>query len=297
MSSHSPLLDRFTEHLNARGASPNTITAYRRDIAGFEQWCARGSLTPATVTDADVRRFLASRISLGKARSSVARTLSAMRSLGRWMLREGLRLDDPFALVDAPKRASMLPRTIRRRQLEAMLEAPPADTAIGKRDRVILELLYAAGLRVSELCGIDLDDLDLPQRLVRVLGKGRKQRIVPIGHPCVDAIEAYLATGRADLMRAATPSRALLVNRRGRRLGPRDAYRVVQKAARAIDPSLEVHPHMLRHTFATHLLEGDADLRSVQEMLGHQDLRTTQVYTHVSTERLRRSYDRAHPHA
>jgi tyrosine recombinase XerC len=291
------MLDRFTQHLNAKGASENTIAAYRRDILAFETWCARASKRLTDVAEADVRRFLASRISLGKARSSVARTSSALRTLGRWMVREQLRTDDPFAAVEAPKRASTLPRTLKRKQLEAMLDAPDPTTPEGQRDRAVLELLYAGGLRVAELCGLDLDDLDLPGRLVRVLGKGNRERIVPIGELCVEALRGYIADGRAKMLVSTSPSAALFLNSRGRRLGSRDAYRLVQKAAKAVDPSLAVHPHMLRHTFATHLLEGDADLRTVQEMLGHQDLRTTQVYTHVSTERLRRTYDRAHPHA
>ncbi|MFP5225314.1 MAG: tyrosine recombinase [Actinomycetota bacterium] len=297
MSSPSPLLARFIEHLHSKGASENTVAAYRRDILGFEAWCARASTTLTKVSEADVRRFLASRISIGKARSSVARTLSALRTLGRWMVREQLRPDDPFAIVEAPKRASTLPRTLKRKQLEAILEAPDPTEPEGKRDRAVLELLYAGGLRVAELCGLDLDDLDLDARLIRVLGKGNKERIVPIGQPCVEALRDYIRDARPEMLTSVSPSAALFVNARGRRLGSRDAYRLVQKAARAVDPSLAVHPHMLRHTFATHLLEGDADLRTVQELLGHQDLRTTQVYTHVSTERLRRAYDRAHPHA
>lgn len=296
MGTPASIIDGFTEHLVARGASPNTITAYRRDLGVLEAWCARSQLTLATIDEDAVRRFLASRVSLGKARSSVARASSAMRSLGRWMSREAIRSDDPFAAVDPPRGSKTLPRIVRQRQLDAMLDAPGQD-AVGLRDRAALELLYGGGFRVSELCGLDRDDIDVTQRVARVLGKGNKERIVPLGQPSIDAVERYLSEGRPELVRQESPAAAVFLNARGRRLGTRDAYRLVQRAARAVDPSLDVHPHMLRHTFATHLLEGDADLRSVQEMLGHEDLRTTQVYTHVSTERLRRTYDRAHPHA
>ena len=177
-----------------------------------------------------------------------------------------------------------------------MLE-PVVDDAVERRDLALLELLYAAGLRVGEACGLDLDDLDLRTRTVRVLGKGRKERLVPIGVPCAEALSRYLEGGRERFVTAETPAGALFLNARGKRLTSRDAHRIVQKLGTRAGTGLAVHPHQLRHTFATHLLEGDADLRSVQELLGHSDLRTTQVYTHVSAERLRRTYDRAHPHA
>lgn len=291
------LVDPFLAHLRAKGSSERTIVAYARDLETFGVWLDRLGSDVLSVDEATIRRYVASRVTLGKARTSVARGLSALKTFGRFLIRDGHRGDDPFALVDAPKRQRTLPRTLKRAELDGMLEPAPQPDAIALRDQALVELLYAAGLRVSEACGADIDDVDVGQRQVRVLGKGAKHRIVPIGIPCTDAIRAYLDDGRIALTRPGSPSGALFLNARGKRLTPRDAARIVDKLARRVAPHLEVHPHQLRHTFATHLLEGDADLRSVQELLGHADLRTTQVYTHVSAERLRRTYDRAHPHA
>jgi integrase/recombinase XerC len=291
------LLEPFLAHLRAKGSSERTLEAYRRDLETFGVWLDRAGGAVTTVDEATVRRYVASRVTLGKARSSVARGLSALRTFGRFMVRDAHREDDPFSLVDPPKRERTLPRIVRRSELASMLEAPEVPDAIAWRDLALLEVLYAAGLRVSEACGLDIGDVDLAQRTVRVLGKGSKERIVPIGIPCADAVARYLDGARAGFVTALSPAGAIFLNARGKRLSPRDATRIVDKLARRVAPHLEVHPHQLRHTFATHLLEGDADLRSVQELLGHADLRTTQVYTHVSAERLRRTYDRAHPHA
>jgi tyrosine recombinase XerC len=291
------LLDPFRAHLRAKGASERTIQAYERDLETFATWLERIDSNVLTVDETLVRRYVASRVTLGKARSSVARGLSALRTFGRFMLRDGHRGDDPFASVDPPKRERTLPRTIKRSELEAMLSPEDAPDAVALRDLALLEVLYGAGLRVSEACGLDRQDVDFESRTVRVTGKGNKQRIVPIGVPCRDAIISYLELGRQTFVTEATPASALFLNSKGKRLGPRDAARIVEKLSRKAGPDLNAHPHQLRHTFATHLLEGDADLRSVQELLGHADLRTTQVYTHVSAERLRRTYDRAHPHA
>lgn len=291
------LLDPFLAHLRAKGSSERTLVAYRRDLETFGEWLDRLGADVLTVNEATVRRYVASRVTLGKARSSVARGLSALRTFGRYLVRDAHRSDDPFALVDPPKRERTLPRIVKRSELDAMLADPDAPDASALRDLALAELLYAAGLRVSEACDLDLADVDLAQRVVRARGKGSKERLVPIGIPCAEAIARYLEDARGSLVRDGSPAQAVFLNARGRRLGPRDAARIIDKLARRAGPHVSVHPHQLRHTFATHLLEGDADLRSVQELLGHADLRTTQVYTHVSAERLRRTYDRAHPHA
>lgn len=291
------LRDPFLAHLRAKGSSERTLEAYARDLDTFGTWLDRLGADVLSVDEATIRRYVASRVTLGKARSSVARGLSALRTFGRFLIRDAHRSDDPFALVDPPKRDRTLPRIVKSSELDAMLTPPEEIDAVVLRDLALLELLYAAGLRVSEACGLDLGDVDLAQRTVRVLGKGSKQRIVPIGIPCVEAVERYLGEGRQAFIQPISPAAAMFLNRRGNRLTGRDAARIVDKLARSVAPHLQVHPHQLRHTFATHLLEGDADLRSVQELLGHADLRTTQVYTHVSAERLRRTYDRAHPHA
>lgn len=291
------LREPFLAHLRAKGSSERTIVAYGRDLDAFATWLSRAGADVRRVDEATVRRYVASRVTLGNARSSVARALSALRTFGRFLVRDGHRSDDPFALVDPPKRDRTLPRILKRSEVETMLAAPDDPDAIALRDLAFLELLYAAGVRVSEACGLDRADLDLGGRTVRVLGKGAKERIVPIGIPCVEALVRYLEHARAQLVTSQTPADAVFLNARGKRLSSRDAARIVDKLARRVGPHLRAHPHQLRHTFATHLLEGDADLRSVQELLGHADLRTTQVYTHVSAERLRRTYERAHPHA
>lgn len=297
METVSEQLSAFTEHLRSKGSSERTVEAYRRDLSAFATWMERGGLDTATVSEEDVRRYVASRVTLGMARSSVARGLSALRTFGKFLVRRGLRADDPFSVVEAPKRGRTLPRPLRNSELDLMLESSENPAEAELRNLAFLELLYAAGLRVSEACGVDFADLDLPGRVVRVRGKGNKERIVPIGDPCVQSLTRYMELGREHFVTDLTPATAVFLNSRGKRLSSRDAHRIVQKLAQRIGAGVQVHPHQLRHTFATHLLEGDADLRSVQELLGHADLRTTQVYTHVSGERLRKTYDRSHPHA
>lgn len=289
-------LEPFLEHMRAKGSSERTIEAYRRDLLTFSDWLSRAHLDVLSIDEDTVRRYVASRVTLGQARASVARGLSAMRSFGRFLVKRGQREDDPFSMIDPPKRAARLPKPLRRSEIDAMLE-PSGGGPRELRDQALVELMYAAGIRVSEACGVDLADIDLNQRTVLVTGKGSKQRLIPIGRPCVEAVSVYLELGRPALVTDVTPASALFLNSRGKRLTSRDAYRIVQRLGKQAGTGLDVHPHQLRHTFATHLLEGDADLRSVQELLGHADLRTTQVYTHVSGERLRKTYDRAHPHA
>jgi integrase/recombinase XerC len=289
---------RFLRHLDVeRGLSPHTVAAYRRDLEQFLGFCRRLRVDPLAAPPDAVRRFLAWLTTRGFARTSVQRKAAALRSFYRHAVRTGVRPDNPAAPVQTPKRPRRLPAVLKRAEVEALLELPSPDDPVGARDRAVLELLYGGGIRVGELVGLDLDAVDLGRREVRVLGKGRKERVVPLGEPAVDALRTYLAKGRDRLMREGSPAAALFYNRRGRRLGPRDVRALVSRYASRIRPGARVSPHTFRHTYATHLLEGGADLRAVQELLGHIDLRTTQIYTRVSRERLRRVYERAHPRA
>jgi integrase/recombinase XerC len=286
-----------------RDLSPNTIAAYRRDIAQFASWAARGRVTwLGDVNRTLLRRYLAWLVERGYARRSVARKASALRSMLRWAVRRALVATNPADELATPRRERSLPRPLNPTDVVALCELPPGNDPAGLRDRAVLELLYGSGLRVSELCALEVGDVEVGAATLRVVGKGRKQREVPIGAPSERALAAYLAEARAALLEgAASPDRgsstpALFVNARGGRLGPRSVRALVAKySAEAIGRS--VSPHSLRHSFATHLLDGGADLRSVQELLGHESLGTTQIYTHVSSERLRAVYERSHPRA
>jgi integrase/recombinase XerC len=269
------------------GRSPATRTAYRGDVAAFAEWMGRAGLTgPEGVDRLYLRRYLASLGTRRLARATVARKAAALRAYFAWLLRQGRIGSDPARSLRAPSGGGRLPRVLSGGEMASLLDAP-SGSALDRRDVAVLELLYAAGLRVSELCGLDRGDVDLQGRTVTVLGKGGKQRRVPIHDTAVAALRAWFEGGRDDL---AGPPEAAFVNQRGARLGPRDVRRILDRRAGA-----PTHPHALRHTYATHLLDGGADLRVVQELLGHASLATTQVYTHVSKERLRAVYDETHP--
>jgi len=285
-------LDGFERHLSARAAA--TRRAYRTDLLDAIEWLGRlGVDAPGAVTRVQLRRYLASLQTRGRSRATIARHAASLRAYFSWLERTGALGADPTARLTASVSGSKLPALAGREELERLLDAEvdPAD-ALAVRDRAVCELLYAAGLRVSELCGLDVDDVDVKGRLVTVTGKGDKQRRVPIHDVCAAAVAAWRDGPRADLAGHDSPAAALFFNRRGRRLGPRDVHRLL--AARAGGP---LHPHALRHTYATHLLEGGADLRVVQELLGHANLTTTQVYTHVSKDRLQRVHRSTHPRA
>jgi integrase/recombinase XerC len=288
------------------GASPHTRDAYAHDVDEFVEWCIRGDLSPTDIDRRVLRRYLGYLDTRGFARSSIARKAAAVRSYLRYLRRHDVIEHDAGASLRAPKGASRLPRVPHIDDANAMLDAaalpPPTDAdvdpvtlAVLLRDLALLEVLYGAGLRVAECCGLRRGDCDLRKGLVTVLGKGSKVRRVPIGEPAVDALVAWLDRGRAVLATTETPDDAVFVNRRGHVLTPRDARRIL--ALYPLADGRILHPHALRHAYATHLLEGGADLRAVQELLGHADLATTQIYTHVTRDRLRAVYEATHPRA
>ncbi len=273
--------------------SPRTVDAYRRDLADLATFRG-GRVGDASVQE--LEKWVAQMRARGLAASTIARRLAATRSYYRHAMLTGSRSDNPAAEIALPRRQRKLPRTLSAGEIERLIEAANGVTPRGMRDRALVELLYGAGLRVSEAVGLAKTGVDLDARTVRVLGKGSKERIVPLGRPGVEAVRRYLALGRPHLDRRHRPD--LFLNARGGALTRAGAFLILRKLAdrAGLEPG-RVHPHLLRHSFATHLLEGGADLRSVQEMLGHADLSTTELYTHVSDRRRRESYFDAHPHA
>lgn len=288
-------LDAFVHHIRLeRRHSPATVDAYRVDVTAFARSCVDlGIDAPGEVVPSVLRRWLAALHEQGYARTSIARKVSAVRALYRLLRRRGVVDDDPTLRLSTPRRGRGLPRVLRVDQVERLLGAPDPDTPDGARDRALLELLYGTGARVAEASALDVADVDLRVGQVRLSGKGKKQRIVPLGEPAADAIGHYLGAARPSLVHQ--PTSALFVGGSGDRLGTRTARRIVERAARIAGLG-RVSPHTLRHSFATHLLDGGADLRAVQELLGHASLATTQRYTHVSRAHLVEAYTVAHPH-
>jgi integrase/recombinase XerD len=287
-----PELEGFLALLAARRA-PSTVEAYRRDLHALAAWLGR---PPATATTEELERYAAELRAQGLAAATIARRLAAVRSFFRHLTLLGARADNPAADLALPRRTRRLPRTLSPGEVERLIDAATGTTPRSMRDRALVELLYGAGLRVSEAVGLERGAVDLENRLVRALGKGSKERIVPIGRQGAEALRRYLAHGRPHLDRRHRPE--LFLNAQGGPLTRAGAFLILRKLAGAagLEPE-RVHPHLLRHSFATHLLEGGADLRSVQEMLGHADLATTELYTHVSDRRRRELYFQAHPHA
>lgn len=292
--------ESFTRSLG--DLSPNTVAAYQRDVAQFVDWARRaGTAGPGEVEPLLLRRYLAHLHTRRLARRTIARKAAALRHYFEWLLRRGSISTDPSRRLSAPSGDARLPRVLPQAEVGQLLDAASSDTggrghperreAVAARDDVVVELLYGSGLRVGELCALRPTDVDLPGRAIQVWGKGGRQRRLPVNAPTVTALARWSAL-RHRMSVADSPDDALLLNQRGRRLGPRDVRRILDR--RAPTPT---HPHALRHTFATHLLDGGADLRVVQELLGHADLATTQVYTHVSRQRLRSVYESSHPRA
>jgi integrase/recombinase XerC len=291
-------LEAFRRHLAAeRGLSAHTVAAYGVDIASLLDHAARLRIERLDDVDATtLRSWLARQRTAGYARSTLARRASAARVFFAFAVRRGLATSDPAGRLANPKTERRLPRVLSRAEAAALVELPPGDDPAGLRDRAILELLYATGIRVGELCGLDVDDLDPARRVLRVLGKGAKERTVPYGAPAAAALDGWLRAGRPALA-APGSGPALFLGLRGRRVDPRTVRRLVHGYLCDVDGSPDLGPHGLRHSAATHLLEGGADLRSVQELLGHATLGTTQIYTHVSADRLKATYEQAHPRA
>lgn len=290
---------RYLEHLTfERGLSPHTVRAYAVDLDSLLRHAGRMRCQTVAAIDVGVlRSWLAQLHTMGKSRATLARRASSARMFTAWASRDGLADVDAGARLATPRAVRKLPEVLRVDQAAEVMSAAGEDRSpVGLRDAAIVELLYATGARVSELCGADIDDWDRDRQTLRVFGKGAKERTVPLGVPAAQAVAAWLSAGRPALADADSPP-ALLLGVRGGRLDPRTARRVVHQRVGAVAGLADLGPHGLRHTAATHLLEGGADLRSVQELLGHATLATTQIYTHVSIERLRRTYESAHPRA
>ncbi|MDY6808907.1 MAG: tyrosine recombinase XerC [Actinomycetota bacterium] len=309
------LLDDFTTHLRyEKGLSEHTVRAYVGDARGLVSFAGARGVAISSIDLALLRAWLAEHTRRGAARTTVARQVSSAKTFCAWAAREGALPNDPSTRLQAPKAHRTLPTVLAQDQAAAALsaigvaaaapadagntalgDADPADTAVGLRDTLILELLYASGIRVGELCGLDIGDVDTARRVLRVIGKGDKQRSVPYGDPAARAVQQWLRDGRSVLAGARSGD-ALLLGVKGGRLNQRMARSVVHRAVQAAGAP-DIGPHGLRHSAATHLLEGGADLRVVQELLGHSSLATTQIYTHVSVERLRAVHRQAHPRA
>lgn len=287
-------LDAYCNYLRTeRQSSPSTVGAYGRDLGKLITLCEpAGVLQWQQLTTAQLRRLVAKLHQHGQAPRSLARLLSSVRSLYRWLNREGLCDHNPAIGLSAPKAERKLPKVLDTDRAQQLLDGAVEDDFLGRRNHAVLELFYSSGLRLSELSGLDVDALDLNAGLVQVLGKGSKQRVVPVGRKALEAIRQWL--GYRGMAKPADG--ALFVSQQGRRLGPRGIQAMLQKAGIS-ELGQHLHPHMLRHSFASHLLESSQDLRAVQEMLGHADIITTQIYTHLDFQHLASVYDKAHPRA
>lgn len=296
-------VEDFLSWLSAeRGRAANTIAAYRRDLLQYTTWLHRQGLDVASVGTADLVEFIAERRDSGAAPSSVARQLAAIRTLHRYLVTEGDRPDDPTADLEGVRVPSGIPKPLSEDDVKALLDAVVGNDPVALRDRALLELLYATGARISEACALSMGDIDFDARLVRLLGKGSKERIVPFGRAAGEALDEWFSPRGRVLMapaqwRRRDDAEAVFLNRRGGRLTRQAAWAIVRRYGERAGIRAELSPHVLRHSCATHLLDHGADLRVVQEMLGHASISTTQVYTKVSQERLWDVYRAAHPRA
>jgi site-specific recombinase XerD len=292
-------LDAFDADLRRRAVAVKTHHAYASDTAQFARWAGAHELEPESVDMRALRRYVAGLSERGQAPSTVARKLAALRALFRTQIELGARTENPAELLSSPKRAQRLPRVLKAPEVAALLDRIPTTTPLELRDGALFELAYACGLRAEELVSLDLESVDFDGELVRVEGKGGRTRLVPAGEHCLRALERYLSRGRPLL--SVGELRALFLSKSGRRLSTSDVRRRLRTwarlAARGAPALTQAHPHALRHSFATHLLEGGADLRVIQELLGHASISTTQVYTRVESARLRRAYASSHPRA
>ncbi len=291
-------IDKYIRHLEINlGRSEHTTDAYSRDLNDFLRFCEKTGArsSPADVDLRLARRYLADLKRSGRSRATMARRVSALRSFFKFLKREGIIDNNVFAALDIPRRPKKTPEFLFAEEVSALLKAPD-ETPAGLRDKAILELLYSSGMRVSELVSLNISEINPERPELKVMGKGRKERIVFIGAPARRAAVEYITNGRPKLGLTQDKS-ALLLNKSGSRLSVRGVQRVVEKYINRIAALKRISPHSLRHTFATHMLNAGADLRTVQELLGHTSLSTTQIYTHISSERLRKTYDDAHPRA
>lgn len=294
-------IERFTRYLRVeRNASPLTIKSYLEDLESFLDYCRDrlGSVpAPAAFNIHELRGYLSYLHECQYAKSTIARRLACMRTFFRFCAREELSTGNPAKALRTPRAGRKLPHFLSSSEIIQLVEAPPANDALGLRDRAILETLYSAGLRVAELVGLNLRDWDRDSNIMRVLGKGRKERIAPIGKYAAAALERWLEVRRPKENPKPRDKDAMFLNKNGTRITTRSIGRMLEKYLQLTGLDKKTTPHTLRHTFATHLLDGGADLRSVQELLGHKSLTTTQIYTHVSTTRLRETYESSHPHS
>lgn len=300
LPAHAPLASEFEAFLNyarvEKGLAANSIVSYRRDLADFEGFLHRQAIGLKKVRREDIRGFLASLYQRGLSARSVARHLVSVRSVFRFLLREGKLNADPTAEIDAPRIGQSLPKYLTADEVETLLQQPEVTTPAGLRDRAMLELLYATGMRVSELIGLQWEDFEVNLGVVRCLGKGNKERLIPVGKSAMREVEAYVQRGRPGLAKKHN-SPFLFLNRRGGKLSRVGFWKILGRYGRAAGFATALTPHVVRHSFATHLLERGADLRSIQLMLGHSDISTTQIYTHVLKERLKQVYQEHHPRA
>ena len=284
-------IENFLKYLQRRSLSPNTIKAYRRDLEQFSQ--ISGITNPQEITVVEIRAFLAELLSGGVSKRSLARKLSTLRAFFGHLADSGEVAGNPAESIRTPRFKRNLPEFLDLEQAKQMVEAPGVDfKRLSARDAAILELMYSSGMRVSELVSLDVDEIDLNSGVVRIIGKGSKERLVPVGSYAANAVRRYIHSRKAK-----RGEQALIVNRFGTRITTRSIRRIVDKYARQLGLSGKISPHTLRHTFATHMLDAGCDLRTLQEMLGHSSLSTTQVYTHVTTRRMQEVYDKAHPRA
>ena len=289
------LIEAFLDSLwLEQGVSDHTLKAYGTDLKGLARALAQQGGALAGASQADLLGYLAQRIDAGAKPRSTARLLSSMRRFYRYLLQQGEIVDDPTEQIDAPKLGRPLPKSLTEEDVEALLDAPDVGQPLGLRDRAMLETLYACGLRVSELVGLTLNQISLAQGLVRIIGKGGKERIVPMGEECRDWLEQYLNRGRPDLLKGQV-SEAVFVTTRGGAMTRQAFWYLIKRYARQAGIDKALSPHTLRHAFATHLLNHGADLRVLQMLLGHSDLSTTQIYTHVARERLKALHQHHHP--
>jgi len=289
-------LDLYRRDLVAAGASPRTLAAYERDLNQLVAWAEGSGLEPDGVGHKDLRRYAASLSAAGRAPATVARKLAAIRGFYGFLLRTGRVAQNPADLVSAPKRKARLPQVLTSEQMAGLLDAVPSTSPLEIRDRAMFELAYSCGLRSEEVLTLTVDSIDFDDEIVRVLGKGSKHRLVPVGEPARRAVERYIAGARPSLV-VDPDERVLFLSRNGRPLSASDLSRRLAIRMREAAAAGGVSPHALRHSFATHLLEGGADLRTIQELLGHASISTTQVYTHLDAARLRDAYAGSHPRA